>query len=88
MPGASHTLSMFYCGFSGDFCGQSTTDDVNPKSSVVILAFVNKNSDGSIIVDHAHFPVDLVKKWQGTGKKVLLSVGGQNGRWEPVFENI
>jgi hypothetical protein len=49
--GASHVLSMFYCGFSGDYCGQSNTDDVNPKSSIVILAFINTQSDGSVIMD-------------------------------------
>lgn len=88
MPGASHVLSMFYCGFGGDFCGQSTIDDVNPQSSVVILAFVNTSPDGSIIVDHDNFPVEHTKKWQATGKKVLLSVGGQNGHWDTVFANI
>lgn len=50
-PGASHVLSMFYCGFGSDYCGQSKTDDVNPKSAIVILAFVNTQSDGSVIMD-------------------------------------
>lgn len=50
-PGASYVLSMFYCGFSGNFCGQSSTDDVNSKSAIVILAFANTNSDGTITVD-------------------------------------
>lgn len=84
-PGASHALSMFYCGFGGDFCGQSTTDDVNPKSSIIILAFANTNDDGSITVDSSNFPTSLVNKWKAAGKKVILSVGGQNGNWNVVF---
>lgn len=78
---------MFYCGFGGDFCGQSSTDDINPKTSIVILAFANTKSDGSIIVDSANFPSALVKTWKSTGKKVILSVGGQNGHWDAVFAN-
>jgi len=76
---------MFYCGFGGDFCGHSDTDDVNPKSAIVILAFANTQSDGSIIVDSGNYPTALVSKWQSSGKKVLLSVGGQNGNWGVVF---
>ena len=76
---------MFYCGFGGDFCGQSTKDDVNPKSTIVILAFGNSAADGKIVVDDSNFPVTLVKTWQSRGKKVLLSVGGQNGNWQVIF---
>lgn len=78
---------MFYCGFSGNFCGQSTTDDVNTKSSIVILAFANTNYDGSITVDEPNFPTSLVSKWKSAGKKVILSVGGQNGHWDVVFKS-
>jgi chitinase len=78
-------LSMFYCGFGGTFCGQSTTDDVHPKTTTVILAFVNTQSDGSVIADTANFPSDLIKGWQSAGKKVIISVGGQNGNWPNVF---
>nr|BAJ93245.1 predicted protein [Hordeum vulgare subsp. vulgare] len=78
-------LSVFYCGFGGDFCGQSTTDDVHPGASFVILAFVNTNSDGSVTIDSANHPYDLVQKWQDAGKKVFISVGGQNGNWNYVF---
>lgn len=80
-----YDLSMFYCGFGGNFCGQSTDDDVHPKTTTVILAFVNTQTDGSVIADDANFPVDLVAKWQASGKKVLISVGGQNGNWPNVF---
>lgn len=78
-------LSMFYCGFSGDFCGQSTDDDVNSKSTIVILAFANSANNGSVIVDDTSFPVTQVKNWQSKGKKVILSVGGQNGNWQVIF---
>lgn len=47
----SYKNSMFFCGFSGDFCGQSTYDDVNPNIQTIILAFANTVQDGSIIVD-------------------------------------
>lgn len=81
----AYDLSIFYCGFGGDFCGQSDTDDVHPKASFVILAFVNTNSDGSITTDSANFPTTLVENWQAAGKKVIISVGGQNGNWNYVF---
>lgn len=78
-------LSMFYCGFGGNFCGQSSTDDVNPGADIVILAFGNTQTDGSVIVDDANFPKDLVASWQKSGKRVLISIGGQNGNWPNVF---
>ena len=46
-----YELSMFYCGFGQDFCGQSTDNDVNKVASYVILAFVNTNTDGSVALD-------------------------------------
>jgi chitinase len=78
-------MSIFYCGFGGDFCGQSSTDDVNPGASIVILAFVNTNTDGSVTVDDVNFPTALVSAWQSKGKQVVISVGGQNGNWANVF---
>jgi len=76
---------MFYCGFSGDYCGQSNTDDVNPKASIVILAFLNTSPDGSALIDRNNFPNNQVKQWKQQGKIVVLSVGGQNGNWATVF---
>lgn len=87
VPVNNRVLSVFWCGFSGDFCGQSTTDDVNPKATHVILAFANTNPDGSVFVDTAHWPTTLIKNWQAQGKKVIISVGGQNGLWVPIFQN-
>lgn len=81
----SFDVSMFYCGFGDSFCGQSTTDDVNPSAKFVILAFANTNPDGSVTIDDANFPTDLVKSWRASGKKVFISVGGQNGNWNYVF---
>ncbi len=54
----------------------------------MILAFANTVKNGSIIVDTANYPTALVSKWKSSGKKVLLSVGGQNGHWEVVFESL
>jgi chitinase len=82
---ASTPVSIFYCGFGQDYCGQSTADDVNPNVKFVILAFANPQVDGSVLVDSANFPAKLVAGWQGSGKKVLISVGGQNGNWAFVF---
>jgi chitinase len=87
VPANNHVLSVFWCGFGGDFCGQSTTDDVNPKATHVILAFANTNADGSVYVDTAHWPTTLIKNWQAQGKKVIISIGGQNGLWVPIFNN-
>ena len=83
--GSSYSTSIFYCGFGGDYCGQSNTDDVNPSTDFIILAFANTKTDGSIIVDSNTFPTALVTAWKAKGKKIILSVGGQNGNWAYVF---
>ena len=80
-----YDLSLYYCGFSSEFCGQSKFDDVNPKSDYVFLAFANIRADGCAVVDSANFPATRVARWQSSGKKVLLSVGGQSGKWEFAF---
>ena len=87
VPGSSYSLSMFYCGFGKDFCGQSTTDDVQSKASIVILAFANILNNGSIEVDNNNFPTNLQLSWKNSGKKVLISVGGQNVDWDTAFTN-
>jgi GH18 family chitinase len=61
------------------------TDDVHVDAKFVILAFANTQPDGSIIVDDANFPGNLTERWQTSDKKVLISVGGQNGNWANVF---
>jgi chitinase len=81
----AYDVSIFYCGFGGDYCGQSVDDDVHVKAKFVILAFANTQQDGSIIVDDVNFPVNLTRSWQSNGKKVFISVGGQNGNWANVF---
>lgn len=80
-----YEVSMFYCGFSGDYCGQSVADDVHEKASFVILAFVNTIPSGAVVCDVDHFPAEQVVGWKKAGKKVILSVGGQNGNWAYVF---
>lgn len=78
-------LSMFYCGFGGDYCGQSVTNDVNNATVNVILAFVNSNVDGSVTIDAADFPQTEYNAWKSQGRNVLISVGGQNGNWAYIF---
>ncbi len=83
---SSYSLAMFWCGFGWEFCGQSNNvNDVTSKADFVLLAFANINSDGSVLVDAANFPTSLVTGWKRSGKKVLLSVGGQNGKWSSAF---
>lgn len=77
----------YWCGFSGSFCGQSSTDDVNPAATHVIMAFANVESNGSMYVDTESWPTTLISGWQASGKKVLISVGGQNVSWTDVFSN-
>jgi hypothetical protein len=57
-------LAQYYCTFSGDYCGQSTSDDSNSKSALLILAFANIASNGSIVIDQANFPCAVVNTWQ------------------------
>jgi len=78
-------LSVYYCGFGGNFCGQSTDNDVYPKTTHVILAFANTQADGSIIIDEPNFPTQPYQEWKTAGKNVLISIGGQNGNWANVF---
>ena len=78
-------MSQYYCGFGDKFCGQSTEDDVNPGTKLVILAFLNTKADGSVIMDEDNFPHGPFKIWKSHGQKVLVSVGGQNGNWGYVF---
>lgn len=80
-----YELSMFYCGFGGEFCGQSTEDDVHSLTTNVILAFVNTNPDGSVFIDEENYPQSHHNSWKASGKKVLISVGGQNGNWAYIF---
>ena len=59
-------LSIFWCGFGGNYCGQSKGDDVYPRATHVILAFGNTRADGTIDTDE--FPHELIKK-VGSGRK-------------------
>ena len=81
----SAPLAEYYCTFGPTFCGQSTTDDTNSNATLVIMAFANIASNGSIILDSANYPCSLVSQWQGEGKKVFLYIGGANANWTPIF---
>lgn len=87
VPLLSAPVAVYYCGFSGSFCGQSTTNDANINSSLIILAFANIATNGSIIIDQTNFPCDFVKLWQSEGKKVFLSIGGEAANWSSLFAN-
>jgi chitinase len=78
----------YYCGFSGQFCGQSTNNDVNPATKLVVLAFANINTDGSITADiSSNWPTTLIPTWQTGDGHVILSIGGQNAWWSSVYNN-
>jgi len=78
-------MNVYYCGFSGDFCGQSQTDDVYFSADFVTLAWAKVNGNGALVIDEANFPRNQVKKWKDVGKKVLLSVGGSVEIWKRVL---
>ena len=81
----NYAVSEFFCGFSGIFCGQSFSDDVNPRANLVILAFANTQDNGTVLVDTAYFPSSEVSQWQNSGKRVLLSIGGQFDNWPAIY---
>lgn len=89
-PKVHKVYSIFWCGFSGNFCGQSnnTKDDVYNSATNVILAFGNSNPDGSISIDTDNMPTTLIQKWHNDKKNVLISIGGQNGNWQNIFNNF
>ena len=78
-------LSVYYCGFGESFCGQSKANDVYAKTTHVILAFINTLGNGSLIMDETNFPKQPFQEWRTAKKKVLISIGGQNGNWANVF---
>lgn len=71
-------LSLVYCGFGGNYCGQSIDDDVYSRATHVLLAYAVVTPNGAISVDADHFPNNEVNNWRNTGKKIWLSVGGPN----------
>ncbi|KRX02810.1 Glycoside hydrolase, superfamily [Pseudocohnilembus persalinus] len=76
---------MYWCGFSGDFCGTSKIDDVYPAATHVIMAFGKVNDQGNFLVDQ--MPTDKIQKWQNDGKKVLISLGGYTAVLQWAMEN-
>ena len=47
----AYDLSIFYCGFSSNYCGHSNSDDVYSKANIVILAFANIADSGKVVMD-------------------------------------
>ncbi|KRX06465.1 Glycoside hydrolase, superfamily [Pseudocohnilembus persalinus] len=78
-------FAIYWCGFSGNYCGQSTSDDVYEDATHVIMAFANANKDGTL--SHGSMPTSLIKQWHNEGKKVILSIGGQEGHLYDIFQN-
>lgn len=77
----SKQMAQYYCG--GKNCGQSSTNDVNPATKLVILAFMGVDSDGNAIADT--WNSSLVTQWQAGGAKVFPSLGGEYMSWSAVF---
>lgn len=51
---------------------------------MIVLAFAQINADGSVTIPGT-YPCDLVTNWRAEGKKVLISLGGQNANWTAIF---
>lgn len=80
-------MTAYYCGFGGNFCGESYNDDVNPRASIVILAYADIAPNGEIIIDAVNFPKAQFTNWKNTGKKVFLSIGGHKSDWTYVHSS-
>ncbi|MCB1826775.1 MAG: hypothetical protein KDH94_00020 [Coxiellaceae bacterium] len=90
---ANPILSEYWCGPDSGCGGQSQSfSDINPKATQVIVAFSLVNQNGVAQFQMApgyaisSFITDIaaLKK---TGKKVLLSVGGQGADWTGALNN-
>jgi hypothetical protein len=84
---APNVLSVSYCGFGGNYCGESISDDVNPRATHVLLSYALVAPNGALLLDADHFPKAEVTNWRNTGKKIWLSVGGPNNRWANAFSS-
>lgn len=84
---APNTLSVSYCGFGGNFCGESINDDVNSRATHVLLSYAVVGSNGAVLIDADHYPKSEVNNWRNTGKKIWLSVGGPNNQWVNAFSS-
>lgn len=51
--------AIYWCGFDGNYCGQSNSDDVYDDATHVMMAFANANKDGSLV--HGPMPTSLIK---------------------------
>lgn len=80
-------LSVAYCGFGGNYCGESINDDVYSRATHVLLAYAVVAPNGAVTVDAEHFPKNEVSNWRNTGKKIWLSVGGPNNQWANAFSS-
>ncbi|KRX09699.1 Glycoside hydrolase, superfamily [Pseudocohnilembus persalinus] len=78
-------LTIYWCGFDEEFCGDSSSNDVYEEASHVIIAYLNIEETGAVY--DGEMPVDLIKEWHEAGKKVLISVGGRSGLWSNIYQD-
>lgn len=79
------TISISYCGFSGQYCGESYNDDVYARSANVFLSYAIVGTNGAVIVDADHYPKTETTNWRNTAKRIFLSVGGPSNQWANAF---
>lgn len=75
--------SVYWCGFSSQYCGQSLSNDVSSDVTHVIIAYANFLSTGEVYT--GTMPTSYISTWKNQGKKVLISVGGRSGTWTNIF---
>lgn len=82
---APTVINMAYCGFGGNYCGDSFNDDVYARTNNVLLSYALIAPNGAVILDTDNYPRNQVTSWKNTGKRVFLSVGGPRGEWTSVY---
>lgn len=89
---AAPIVSMYWCGPDAGCGGQSTDfSDVNPKVTHVFVAFGVIDGSGNVSftlngMSNQQF-MSAVQSLQSQGKKVVLSLGGQNANWAGALAN-
>lgn len=67
-------MTIYWCGSEAGYCNLPSENNVYPKATHVIIAYIIVDGEGNLSVDS--LPKDLIDEWHADGKKVLLSVGG------------
>ena len=89
LPKQKHVVSMFWCGTEGtQGCYQSKNfNDINQAVNYVFVAFAVPDSNGALQFEVSSNFSSEVKALKKSGKKVILSIGGQNSDWSGVLNN-